>query len=184
MTLVDAAVSIIFLILFLIIFYGPWNWVCVDWARQSLFEKRDKLFDMAIKGEINFNSPAYKDTRETLNGLIRFAHKLTLPKMLFLLFYRRNAFPEKFDAIKEINKISNEETRAKIINIIILSHKSLLKLILSTSLISLIFLPLIILTLVVGYLLLSIDEKIGVKIKSLKDHASLTILKASKYSRI
>ena len=39
---------------FLLLFYGPWQSVCTDVARQLMFEQRDKIFDMARGGMINF----------------------------------------------------------------------------------------------------------------------------------
>ena len=50
----------------------------VDNTRQRLFALRDEFFDKAEKGFIQFDSRAYALTRTTLNGMIRFAHEMTL----------------------------------------------------------------------------------------------------------
>jgi len=46
-----------------------------DLLRQNLFEVRDSLFDDARAGKIAFDSPAYRNTRLMLNGMIRFGHR-------------------------------------------------------------------------------------------------------------
>jgi len=53
----------------------------VDLLRQRLFEIRDHLFICAARGELSFESPAYKMTRQTLNGMIRFAHTFSLTRI-------------------------------------------------------------------------------------------------------
>jgi hypothetical protein len=58
-----------------------------DVYRQKLFGLRNELFDLAADGELTFETPAYKTLRTTLNGFIRFAHRLrfgTLGTFVFL----------------------------------------------------------------------------------------------------
>lgn len=50
----------------------------IDRTRQRLFRIRDELFDRAAAGEVNFNDDAYRLTRTTLNGMIRYAHELSV----------------------------------------------------------------------------------------------------------
>lgn len=57
----------------------------VDQTRQKLFKVRDDLFDKAAQGLVPFDSIAYGMTRITINGMARFAHRLTLIRMLILL---------------------------------------------------------------------------------------------------
>jgi hypothetical protein len=67
--------------------------------RQELFSIRNALFDDAYAGVISFNHPAYQMTRESINSLIRFAHRLnTIQLILLLIVYRRHP---------EINRYSN-----------------------------------------------------------------------------
>src|SRR5882724_11471880 len=58
--------------------YGPWQRFVVDIVRQQLFELRDHLFDIAARGSIPFDDPAYRYARWKLNAQIRFAHKATI----------------------------------------------------------------------------------------------------------
>lgn len=50
----------------------------VDKLRQDLFEIRDQLFDDAVSGQINFDDRGYVVTRQLINGMLRFAHELTI----------------------------------------------------------------------------------------------------------
>ena len=55
--------------------YKPYR---VDAFRQSVFAIRDELFDYALGGHIPFDHPSYQSLRRHMNGMIRFAHRLTL----------------------------------------------------------------------------------------------------------
>jgi hypothetical protein len=67
--------------------------------RQDLFAIRNALFDDAFAGVIAFDHPAYQMTRESINSLIRFAHRLnTIQLIVLLAVYRRHP---------EINRYSN-----------------------------------------------------------------------------
>lgn len=81
-TLLHAIVGVGTLGLFLLVFYGPWQAVCTDIARQLVFEKRDAIFDMAASGRLSFESEDYRRIRICLEGMIRFAHEATVPRML------------------------------------------------------------------------------------------------------
>jgi hypothetical protein len=80
----NALISFLALVGILLVFYGPWQDVCADYARQVVFEKRDKLFDYAREGRIDFNSPEYKSIRSGLETSIRFAHDITLIRFIYL----------------------------------------------------------------------------------------------------
>jgi hypothetical protein len=56
----------------------------IDKVRQEMFTLRDQFFDEAAAGLIPFDHAAYGLLRSTMNGFIRFAHKLTLPDLLVL----------------------------------------------------------------------------------------------------
>lgn len=72
-------------------FTGPWRQLRIDETRQSLFELRDKLFDMAADGELDFDAPAYGRARDQLNGMIRFTHQVSLIRLVVMaVLYRRD----------------------------------------------------------------------------------------------
>ena len=105
MAAANAVISLLALALFVCLFYGPWQAVCTDWARQILFEKRDKLFDMAMAGKLHFASEEYKSIRRMLESMIRFAHHLTWPKLLFIKKMHRDsdtARPQLFEMVERI----------------------------------------------------------------------------------
>ena len=64
----------------------------VDLTRQYLFMLRDKLFDFAKDGNLHFESKAYGLCRKTINGMIRYCHRLNwLQLVIYLLVIRRSA---------------------------------------------------------------------------------------------
>lgn len=59
--------------------------------RQGVFILRDELFDYATSGEIGFDHAAYQLLRTTMNGFIRYGHRLSLTELLvFSILNRRN----------------------------------------------------------------------------------------------
>ncbi len=54
----------------------------LDSFRQQMFSIRDDLFDFAADGHIAFNDPAYVLLRKQMNGFIRYAHHLTVFRIL------------------------------------------------------------------------------------------------------
>jgi len=79
MTAIQTLLSIAGVLVLVFVFVNQYR---VDAVRQRLFELRDALFDDALAGKISFDSPAYKATRVLLNGLLRFAHRLSLSRFL------------------------------------------------------------------------------------------------------
>lgn len=78
--------------------FGLWVlvfWVYCDYRvdsfRQDMFALRDSLFDQAADGKIAFDTPAYGLLRTTMNGFIRFGHRLTLPSFLCIAFALRGS---------------------------------------------------------------------------------------------
>src|SRR5579862_226779 len=63
-------------VLWFIWYYGI-RLVLLARFRQKLFGIRDRLFDYAAEGNIEFSDPAYGSLRSMMNSLIRFAHKVT-----------------------------------------------------------------------------------------------------------
>lgn len=78
----DFAAFLISLLVLGIIIYFPWQQLCIDAARNQIFEARDKLFDLAVDGYIDLDDPGYINTREEYNNIIRFAHHISWPRLL------------------------------------------------------------------------------------------------------
>lgn len=71
-------------------------WLYKDFAtdsfRQGMFALRDRLFDEAAGGLIDFDHPSYGLLRGTMNGYIRFGHRLRLLEtIIFIIFARKDA---------------------------------------------------------------------------------------------
>lgn len=101
---------------FLIAFYWPWQCVWADWARQVVFEKRDAIFDLALAGGVSFNSREYRAIRVALEGIIRFAHAGTLPRILIAGFclWWHGPMPARAPIENVIDRVGNPETREAI----------------------------------------------------------------------
>ncbi|ATS50777.1 hypothetical protein XAP3CFBP6996_005525 [Xanthomonas citri pv. fuscans CFBP 6996] len=75
--------------------YAAWVWTreypdsAVALARDELFKLRAELFELAAQREISFESRGYQAARQMLNGLIRYAHDMSLTQMLVVTFMRR-----------------------------------------------------------------------------------------------
>jgi hypothetical protein len=81
-----AFLSLISIGLLLIFLFWVYRDYCVDAFRQRMFSLRDSLFDKALAGEIDFRDPAYGMLRSTMNGLIRFGHRLSLVQVVAMSF--------------------------------------------------------------------------------------------------
>ena len=95
----DAAAFWVMAAMFVWFFYGPWQAFWADWYRQEIFTARDKLFDMAVDGQVSFNDEVYKGKRRSMDLMIRFADQTTWPQILMTVclmkvFCRYSANPE------------------------------------------------------------------------------------------
>lgn len=57
----------------------------IDLFRERMFALRDQLFDFAAAGGVSFDHPAYGLLRSTMNGYIRFAHRMLPLNILILI---------------------------------------------------------------------------------------------------
>jgi len=57
----------------------------LDIFRQNMFAVRDELFDYAMAGHIAFDHPAYVLLRKSMNGFIRYGHRLSLFQLMITL---------------------------------------------------------------------------------------------------
>lgn len=136
-----AFMAIVGLVVF---FYGPWQSLCVDVARQLLFEQRAKLFDLALNGKIQFNSDRYRKIRKSLEGSIRFAHDLTVPRMIYLALVYRIPNRRKSDLREAIEQIEDESVRIEINAIANQATKIMIALALARSVITIAAIPLLV----------------------------------------
>jgi hypothetical protein len=126
MAAANAVISLVALTLFVGLFYGPWQAVCTDWARQILFEKRDKLFDIAMEGKLDFASEEYKSIRRSFESMIRFAHDLTWPKLLFFRKMHRESDMTRPPLFEMIGRIQDKAVRQEVRDLVLQSTQWLI----------------------------------------------------------
>lgn len=91
-----------------------------DRFRQNMFALRDELFDYAMSGAISFDHPAYTILRTSMNGMIRFAHRVTVTHMLFAYFLGKILATDlmiknhQHTLEASFNSVENLETRLQI----------------------------------------------------------------------
>ncbi len=102
-----------------IIVYGPWQKVCVDFARDVIFEQRDIIFDLAADGHLQFGSNPYESIRAAMNSMIRLAHCLTGPRVLLAAwhFRARGVLPTRRSSVRAIiESIEDQNVRSAVRN--------------------------------------------------------------------
>lgn len=92
--------------------------VRLDSLRQKLFTVRDEMFDYAADGNISFTDPAYQLLRDEMNGFIRYAHQLTLFRVLMSVLMRYthggiSNLPRIVAWDKSVSAIKDERVRSQ-----------------------------------------------------------------------
>ncbi len=88
----------------------------LDIFRSDLFAVRDELFLDAARRGVGFQDPAYTDLRNSINGLIRFAHQFHLTSIVLIVLFTRND-PEQKSALDAISGIADPERKAYYLDI-------------------------------------------------------------------
>ncbi len=82
LTLANTIQAGLFVLIALLVVFYVLRQIRLDDFRQKMFTLRDELFDFAADGHISFNDPAYVLLRRQMNGMIQYAHQLTLFRVL------------------------------------------------------------------------------------------------------
>lgn len=112
--------------------------------RQSLFDLRHKLFLYASDGNIEFDNPIYTHSRNQINALIRFAHRLNTVDVFLISFKNIESLKQEFEEEEDkrrsaFNKLTADQR--DFLNLIKDElHWRAISLIVTTSLIGLVFL--------------------------------------------
>jgi hypothetical protein len=88
---------------------GPRRWYVTDYAREQMFAAREEFFDFAASGGIEFTNPNYIAVRQAINANIRFAHTVSLTRVL--LFMRHSPAIKVSSARRAANSIENAEAK-------------------------------------------------------------------------
>lgn len=92
----------------------------VDALRHRLFVERDRLFNLALVGALDFNDPAYVMLRESINSMIRFAHRINLVRVLVVQrLCRGTTFDQRSEALRRdwenaVLALPSEEVRNQV----------------------------------------------------------------------
>jgi len=68
-----------------IITYFGWRPYRIDKVRNELFALRNELFDFAAGGGVSLGDTAYRMLRDRVNALIRYAHIITVTRLLIFM---------------------------------------------------------------------------------------------------
>jgi hypothetical protein len=157
----NAIMSLIALVAFLCLFYGPWQDFCTDYVRQRLFERRDTVFDMARNGELDFNSYEYRTLRRALEAQIRFAHDLTLMRFAVLgAILSKEKSSAESSTLKAIKSIERADVREKVQQLFFLSTIDLLTMMAVRSLLCLALIPLFVIIAIITWCATALRDKL------------------------
>ena len=98
-------------IVFLVLFYGPWQTFLVDRARQNIFEVRDEIFDLAAAGRLEFDSKEYGQIRHIFQVFLRFAHQMTWLRLVIYAVALRGHSGSNPDLKVTVERIQDIEVR-------------------------------------------------------------------------
>ena len=85
--IINASHLVVGLFALWVLYFLCWREYRIDAYRQRTFGVRDDLFDFAASGHISFDNPAYTTLRDLSNGMIRFAHRLTITRVLVIMLF-------------------------------------------------------------------------------------------------
>ena len=95
----------------LFLVYSLWQATCVAWMRQLCFEARDAIFDLAAADGLDFTSADYRQIRSGIETLIRFAERISWPRLLcYYLVMRPRRHRSSISSAVE--RIADPETHA------------------------------------------------------------------------
>jgi hypothetical protein len=168
----DVIVAITALALLVYLFYGPWQSVCTDFARQIIFESRDSLFDLAREGKLDFKSQQYRSIRSSLETLIRFAHDVSIP-------YMACHFSRKIMDVREnkleasISSIEDQATKAAVYKLVDKAHKAILVMLIFKSIIAILAMLVALVVLAVGPVRRLLGKKINYMKRFIQNEAEI-----------
>jgi len=103
------------------VLFWPWSSVRLDCFRQQVFTVRDELFDYAASGKISFDHPAYRLLRQSMNGFIRYGHKVSFwQSTVTWIAWRAASKPNRYQwesQWQEALKSLDDKTRADLLRL-------------------------------------------------------------------
>ena len=81
-TAADALLALLGMAALVAFWLGPRRWLVTDRARDEMFAAREDFFDAAAAARISFDDPNYRRVREAINANIRFAHAISIMRIV------------------------------------------------------------------------------------------------------
>jgi hypothetical protein len=111
------------LLLFVLIFYWPWQRLCVDWSRQLMFEERDRLFLLTRSSKsLPLDSELHIGLRSVIDGTIRYCHRITWQRLLVDVYFRdfdKEITSARAARLNELMNNTPQDVRQKLRRIIV-----------------------------------------------------------------
>lgn len=92
--------------------------------RSRVRRLRDELFDWMVENGQDFQSPEYRDVRQTLNGMMRLSN--TLGPMEFLILLARDSRTSNDPQSRDIRLMADSSLKRKLIQVEVAAVHSLL----------------------------------------------------------
>lgn len=137
--IISSLVAILFIFILFRVFYRKY---ALNLFRENLFSLRRKLFNTAIKNNINFDSSVYRNSECLINNTIRYAHNIDILTLLLFALQNRIVYPEGIienrlarDIKRDIENIKDPKIKSKLHSIHRSIDKEILFLLIRTSII-------------------------------------------------
>lgn len=132
----NAIFSILSILGLLYLIFWRYKTYRIDVFRQDIFELRDKLFDYAQSGNIDYNHPSYGTLRSLMNGFIRFGHQISFCQLITISIIMKNKFSDTDSFSKRWNTATSDldvQTKGYLDKLLLEVHSSIIKHLILTS---------------------------------------------------
>ena len=113
----DFVLILISAIVLIWLFSKPWSSLWIDVSRQTCFELRDRLFLLALDGQIGFDDPIYRRTREWLNACISHAHDMKFWNVVVFIATCKPGLAARKGIYAEILKMEDGPVKTQLLDI-------------------------------------------------------------------
>jgi len=85
-----------------------------DDFRADIRRIRDSLFDFMWQNGYSYDTPAYIQTRQTLNGILRLSNTLSIPRFLIITLFLAKQDGRNDDLHESLMRVENDHLRARL----------------------------------------------------------------------
>jgi hypothetical protein len=109
---------LISLVIMAYIWFFPLNRLRRDNFRSDIRRIRDELFDFMFENKYDFSIPAYIQTRQTLNGILRLSNNLSVLSFFINIIFIAKRISLEYDPNISIDKIQDEQLKKKLTDVL------------------------------------------------------------------